>query len=244
MKVLLFRLALTVAAAPLRAATDSNHNAWFMYFGDHPILKSRWGVHLEGQWRRAHLGARWQQLLLRPAVNFQLNKKVLLTGGYAFVETHPYGDFPARANFPEHRFFEQALIAHRIGGLDVQNRLRFEQRNIGQLERQQDGVFRRGSWRYENRFRHMRRANSPLPFANRAYYIGLYDEVFLNFGKNVANNVFDQNRAYAALGRKIARETRIEVGFMEQTLQQRSGLVFEHNHTLQIAIYCKLPFGR
>jgi hypothetical protein len=64
-----------------------------------------------------------------------------------------------------------------------------------------------------------------------------------DYGKNVAFNVFDQNRAYVALGRTVARETRLEVGFMEQTIQQRSGQVFEHNHTLQVAIYSRFPFG-
>jgi hypothetical protein len=64
-----------------------------------------------------------------------------------------------------------------------------------------------------------------------------------NFGKNVARNVFDQNRAYIALGRKFSHATNLEVGYLEQTVQRRDGLVFEHNHTLQVAIYSKLPFN-
>jgi hypothetical protein len=89
----------------------------------------------------------------------------------------------------------------------------------------------------------MLRTSIPLPFAGRKYYLGLYDEIMFNFGKNVAANVFDQNRAYIAIGRSIGRETRLEIGFLEQTVQQRSGQVFEHNHTLQIAIFSRLPFG-
>ena len=90
---------------PTFGATDNNANGWYMYFGDHPIAKSKWGLHLEGQWRRADLGLKWQQLLLRPAVNYQLHKKVALTGGYGFIQTHGYGDFPLPATAPEHRFF-------------------------------------------------------------------------------------------------------------------------------------------
>jgi hypothetical protein len=226
-------LALLVAAPVALAEGDHNAHAWFMYFGDHAFGKSRLGLHLEGQWRRANLGLAWQQLLLRPAVNFQLNRKVMLTAGYGYVETHRYGDFPARQKFPEHRAFEQVLVTQRLGGLDWQNRLRFEQRHI-----------RGFAARYENRFRYMLRTNIPLPWKEKKYYLGLYDEIFYNFGKNVALNVFDQNRAYVALGRVIARQTRLEIGFMEQTVQQRNGRVFEHNHTLQVAIYSRLPFGR
>ena len=211
------------------AQVDNNANGWYMYFGDHAFGKSRVGVHLEGQWRRTGLGLTWQQLLLRPALNFQLNKKIALTGGYGFVETYRYGDFPARQRFPEHRIFEQATITQRAFRLDWQNRLRLEQRHILGF-----------AARYENRFRYMLRTNIPL---GKKYYLGLYDEVFYNFGKNVAFNVFDQNRAYVAVGRNLRRQTRFEVGFMEQTIQQRNGRVFEHNHTLQVAIYSRMPFG-
>lgn len=216
----------------LSAQTDPNAHAWYMYFGDHPVGNSRFGIHLEGQWRRANLGLTWQQLLLRPALNFQLNKKVMLTGGYGFVETYRYGDYPARENFPEHRVFEQALITQKLFGQEFQNRLRFEQRNILGY-----------AARYENRFRYMLRTNVPLPVDHRRYYLGLYDEVFYNFGENVQFNVFDQNRAYVALGWNMGHQTRLEVGFMEQTVQHRDGKVIEHNHTLQVAVYSKLPFG-
>ena len=229
-------------ALPLAADTDDNGNAWFMYFGDHPVAKTRWGIHLEGQWRRANVGTQWQQLLLRPGVNFQLTKKVMLTGGYGYVMSHRYGDFPNPSGHNEHRFWEQATITQRIWKLDFQHRLRQEQRLIGVMTRQPDGNFQRTDWRYENRSRYMLRTNIPLPYWDKKYYIGIYDEIFMNFGKNVASNVFDQNRAYIAIGRNIPKQTRIEVGYMEQTVQQRSGLVFEHNHTLQVAVYSRLPF--
>jgi len=223
-------LAALVLASSLSAQVDNNANGWYMYFGDHAFGKSRFGAHLEGQWRRTDLGLKWQQLLLRPALNFQVNKKLMLTGGYGFVETYRYGDYPVQARFPEHRLYEQAQVTQRWAGLDWQNRFRLEQRFIGGLAQ-----------RYENRVRWMVRTSVPLP--DKRYYIGLYNEIFYNFGKDVAFNVFDQNRAYVALGRNLKKQTRFEIGFMEQTLQQRNGRVFEHNHTLQVAIYSRLPFG-
>lgn len=222
-----------LAAATCFAQSESNANGWYMYFGDHSFgAKSPWSAHLEGQWRRVDLGLKWQQLLLRPALNYQLNKKVMLTGGYGFIMSHRYGDYPARENFNEHRTYEQAQITQRFLKLDWQNRLRFEQRHILGY-----------AARYENRFRYMLRTNVPLKWHDGKYYVGLYNEVFYNYGKNVQANVFDQNRAYVALGRQLKHQTRLEVGFMEQTIQQRNGRVFEHNHTLQVAIYSRMPFG-
>ena len=224
---------LVLFAGVLAAQSEDNAHGWFMYFGDHPLGKSKWGLHLEGQWRRHDVITQWQQLLLRPAVNYQVSKNVMLTGGYGFVETYRYGDFPVRERFPEHRLWQQALITTKFLGRDWQHRVRLEQRFFGGY-----------AARYENRIRYMLRTSIPLPFAERKYYLGLYNEILYNFGGDVAFNVFDQNRAYIALGRPIARDTRLEIGFMEQTVQQRNGRIFEHNHTLQVGIFSRLPFGR
>lgn len=220
------------AAATTSAQVDDNGHAWVMYFGDHPLGSSKFEAHLEGQWRRAELGGTWQQLLLRPGLNYQLTRRVLLTAGYGFVETYRYGDYPARARFPEHRTFEQVQVIKRALGLDWQSRLRLEQRHFGGFAE-----------RYENRFRYMLRTTVPLQGHEGKYYLGAYNEVMVNFGKDVAFNTFDQNRAYVAIGRNLSHQSRLEIGFMEQTVQQRNGRIVEHNHTLMVALYSRAPFG-
>ncbi len=222
--------------------SDSNKNGWFMYFGDHPISR-KWQVHLEGQWRRHDVINRWQQLLLRPAINLEVNPNLVLTGGYAYVKSFPYGDFPARDVFPEHRIFQQLLLKHKVGRVDVQHRYRLEQRFIGQVLRSASGSPAVDSWRYQNRFRYFVKAALPLSSSKESkWYLGFYDEVFLHFAPNSGASVFDQNRAYAALGRKLSRTERIEVGYMNQTLIQRSGRVQEYNHTLQVSFFSAAPF--
>lgn len=221
-----------------RIATVNQH-AWYNYFGDHPLSKN-WGIHLEGQWRRHDLGLKWQQLLLRPGVNYELNANVTLTAGYAFVDTFRYGDYPAPFRFPEHRLFEQVLLKQNIGRVNFQHRYRLEQRYLGQKDQAGSRI---ESWRYENRFRYLVKASIPFTQKGKTY-LALYDEIFVNFGRNVAANVFDQNRAYVAVGFPIAKETKLEAGYMMQTVQQRNGRVFEWNNTLQVGVFSTLPFGK
>ena len=76
---------------------DNNFHGWLTYFGDHPIAESKWGIHLEAQIRRHDVAARWQQLLLRPGVNFEASKAITLTAGYAFVRSSTYSEFAAPA---------------------------------------------------------------------------------------------------------------------------------------------------
>src|SRR5687767_4006686 len=164
------------------------------------------------------------QLLLRWGANYYLTPNVTLTGGYAYIRTHRYGNYPVAARFPEHRIWQQALVVHRLRPrAALQHRYRLEQRYLGQTGP--------AKWRYENRFRYMLRADFTLTQRDNRpdWYIGTYNELFVNFGRNVAANVFDQNRAYVALGKSAGRVGRLEIGYMNQLLQQRNGRIFENN---------------
>ncbi len=236
---------LATAQEPERVFSP-NANAWFNYFGDHAVSR-RWGLHLEGQWRRNGPFHHWQQLLLRPGVNFYLNPNVMLTAGYGFIRSYPYGDFPALGAAPEHRFWQQVLVRHRPAPrLALQHRFRLEQRNLGVVAVGGDGWARRAGWRYENRFRYFVRADVPLRGQNDrpAWYLALYNEAMVNYGANVGANTFDQNRAYVAVGKAVSRTARLEVGYLNQLVQQRNGRIFEVNHTVMVSLFATRRFRR
>ena len=74
-RALLLALLSPLCLLPQDRVNDHNAHGWFNYFGDHPISDSKWGLHLEGQYRRHNVITQWQQLLLRPGVNYQLTPK-------------------------------------------------------------------------------------------------------------------------------------------------------------------------
>ncbi|MCS7024328.1 MAG: DUF2490 domain-containing protein [Bryobacteraceae bacterium] len=213
-----------------------------MYFGDHPWRsQSRWGLHLEGQWRRHDVLPRAQQLLLRPALNYEVSRNLILTGGYAWVSTHRYGQFPVQVPFPEHRLWQQLLLKHAAGKVQLSHRYRLEQRFLGEPVARAEGTRHLERYRYENRFRYMLRALVPL---KGKYALALFDEWMVNFGRNVASNVFDQNRAYVALAYQLPRSSRLELGYMHQLIQQRNGKVFENNHTFVVGIHSTFSLSK
>lgn len=239
----LFTLILPIAAS---AQTDSNFHGWLMYFGDHPV-SDRWGAHLEAQFRRTNGGLAPQQLLLRPAVNFTVNPHLMLTGGYAYVRTSRYGDYPAVALSPKvacsSRRWSNTRWATSESSTGIQHRLRLEQRLVGSVPAR---AFDVESWETRHRFRYMLRGDIPLPIGNpgsRRWGIGLYDEVFYQFGANHGARYLDQNRAYGALTYRLTRTNRLEFGYLHQYVAQRNGLVMEHNHTWQVALFSVTPFG-
>ena len=216
--------------------TDHHAHGWLAYFGDHPIAGSRWGAHLEAQVRRHDLGGSWQQLLLRPGLNFQANKKLTLTLGYAYARSHRYNDHVAvLPPTGEHRIWQQAWFRYG-GNIRWSTRLRFENRFIGTV----DASGKTGS-RYENRLRAWQQITVPL---SQRFYATGYDEIWMYVKPYQSNSAFDQNRAYGGIGLKAKPHWRLEAAYLNQALLHRSGARLEQNHTFVLSLFSDAPiFG-
>ncbi len=223
----------------------NNLNSWWMYFGTHKVSE-KWGFHLEMQVRRNDFLSNPQQFLFRPGLNYHLNGQVMFTVGYAYIKTNPYGDFASKSEFPEHRFWEQIQIKTPLAPFEWVSRFRLEQRLSNLPVRDAaSGTYAPGDAVYTNRFRLLNRFSLPFKgkvIADKTLYASVYDEVMLNFGKNVAANLFDQNRLYFALGYKIPKAGKLEIGYMLQTIQKGDGVKIERNHNLQVGFTSTIDF--
>lgn len=203
-----------------------------------PSIVKKVSLHLEYQWRRDNLVKDWQQSLLRVGVNYKIHPQVTLHAGYGWIETFPYGTYNLSAvpkTFPEHRIYEQLVVTANIGKTNLMHRLRLEQRWLGRFS---SGQSEKANFVFLNRFRYMPRLDIPL---SEKWYAALYDEIFIGFGKNVGENVFDQNRVSALVGYKATKLFRIEGGFLTQTVQLGREIdgrnVFQYNNGLIINTY-------
>lgn len=233
------------SSAGAETARDTNAHGWYMYFGDHP-LSERWELHLEGQWRRHDVLSRWQQLLLRPGLNFKINDRLTLACGYTYFRNYPYGEFPREALETEHRAYEDVEVSHGLGRVDSSSRVRLEQRFAAPREPDTNDV---ADWEYRNRVRYRLDVRVPLRAASveaSRLYLSFYDEVFVNWGANGGARALNQNRAYGALGVNLPGQgqTSLELGYLHQYLPQSNGRIVEHNHTLQVSVRSRLSFRR
>lgn len=221
--------------------TEKNDIGWYNYFGTIAVAK-KVSIHTEYQWRRDNLITNWQQSLLRLGVNYQVNPKLQLRLGYGWIETFAYGENPINGlgrDFTEHRIFQVATITDKIGKVDLSHRFMLEQRFVGRYTT--PAVTKEDEFLFLNRLRYMYRMQVPLKgksIGNNTPYAAVYDEVFVGFGKNVNQNVFDQNRLGILLGYKFNNNVRIEGGYLNQILQlgrQVGGRnVFQYNNGLII----------
>jgi hypothetical protein len=248
---LLFVSAFSFAAAQSSRITDRNLVGWWAYIGNLK-LNNKWSIHTEYQWRREDIVANWQQGLLRIGVNYQLSPKVQLRAGYAWAETFNYGDIPLQAagkTFTEHRAWEMATITDKAGRVDLSHRFLLEQRWIGRYVN--PAAIKEDDFFYVNRLRYMFRLQIPLlgnTVDNKEPYVAGYDEIFIGFGNNVNENIFDQNRFGVLVGYRCSPLFRIEGGYFNQILQLPREIngrnVFQRNNGIILNSYLNFDLSR
>lgn len=242
--LLLFFLTLFLfhsASSQTNRINTHNNIGWYAYFGT-TKLSFRISLHTEYQWRRNNFITGWQQSLLRLGMNYQCNPNLLLRVGYAWVETFPYGEYALNAfnrDYTEHRIFEMIQLSQKQGILDLSHRFMLEQRFVGTYS--SPSLNKEDAYPLLNRIRYLLRMQVPIAgreIKDRTPYINVYDEIFLGFGKNVNNNVFDQNRIGALFGYRWSKNIRLEAGFLSQILQLgrqiNSRNVFQYNNGIII----------
>lgn len=181
---------------------ESNFGNWFVYFGNKQI-NTKWNWHNEIQHRNYNAIGDLEQLLLRTGVGHNLtegNNNVLM--GYAYVKSKNYvSDILDKTDVQEHRIFQQFITRQAFGRFRLQHRYRFEQRFI------EDN--------FSMRLRYFLGLNIPInnkDMVEKTWYVSTYNEIFLN----MENPIFDRNRLYGGLGYGLNKNTRFEIGYMNQ----------------------------
>jgi hypothetical protein len=244
-------LAVATAQAQNTRLNDDNTIGWLTNTTT-LRLSERWGGHLEYQFRRDDFLRTWQQGLLRLGINYKVNDQLSLRAGYAWAETFPYGDYPIQAAgriFTEHRAFQMATLQNPVGRLGITHRFMLEQRWLDRYT-SPDSPGPSETF-YVNRVRYMLRAQLPLgkpKIEDRTLYVAAYDEVFLGFGQNVGENVFDQNRLGLLVGYRFSPAFRLEGGFLQQLVQLPREIqnrnVFQYNNGLIVNTIIDLDLRR
>jgi len=228
-----------------------NYNSigWYNYFGTFKVSE-KFGIHTEYQFRRNEFVTEWQQSLLRLGVNYQLNQKIQFRLGYAWIETFSYGEIPINGmgkDFTEQRIFQMATISDKVSIVDFSHRFMLEQRWVGRYSNA--NLTKEDEYPLSNRFRYMFRMQIPLKgkeMKDKTPYLAVYDEIFIGFGKNVNENIFDQNRIGVLFGYRFNKVVRIEVGYLNQILQlgrevnnrnvfqQNNGIILNANFNIDL----------
>ena len=194
---------------------EDDLGAWYIYFFNAKFNESRFGIQGDVQYRNFNLGGDLEQLLLRTGVTYTpKNTNITLTLGIANITNGNLGE--NNETFNESRIYQEALLPQKIGNrVYLTHRFRYEQRFVDEQD-------------FRTRYRYNLFLNVPLnkeSIEKKTIYLALYNEIFINGERNIGNNqqvgIFDRNRIYAGLGYGITNKVRIQLGFMNQSTENR-----------------------
>ncbi|GAB3881071.1 DUF2490 domain-containing protein [Spirosoma agri] len=231
---------------------DTNALAWFVYTGDHQISQ-KWAVHTEYQWRRVGGLGSAQQQLARLGLVHKLTDRVKVSGGYTYFQSYRYGAYPEVLGRPEpeSRIYEDITLTDKLGRLGLEHRVRLEQRWLGSRDQTGQGPVQQ--WEYQNRIRYQLSVEFPLQgptIDDGEWYLNAFDELFIGFGRNVDDNVFNQNRLSGGLGYQITDKAKLELNYLYQIRQHAepdpmaNRSVVELNQGFRLNIVYGLNFTR
>lgn len=198
-------------------------------------LPSSFLAHLEVQPRFADLeeDGHIDQLILRPAVGYQLTENLSIWQGYAWVGNYNQRHAaPQSPFFEESRIYQQVLYARKFDSFKITSRTRLEERWIEHV----DGT--------AVRFRTALRGMYPLPMAPE-WALVASDEIFVNIntvGVRGPAAGFDQNRVFVGINRTFSQYVNMDVGYQNQLLNSRSipNLANQMNHVILLQLFINL----
>ncbi|MCB0765334.1 MAG: DUF2490 domain-containing protein, partial [Flavobacteriales bacterium] len=215
---MVFPTVLLSMALRAQGGTVDQTNAWLMYFGNHR-LNDRFGVHTEYQWRRNDGFVHWQQSLARVGLDFHTKGGPIISAGYGWIVSYPYGTQPIAYPFTEHRIWEQLIITSAAGRWHFHHRYRLEQRSLEVKAMDDTGAYVPDGDLFKQRARYRFMVTMPITrrtMADNTLFLAMYNEVFLQFGRHVGTNILDQNRLYGALGWRLKADANLQIGYLNQ----------------------------
>jgi hypothetical protein len=221
-------------------SAQTQFSGWLASFNTFK-LNNRFSLHFDAQLRSTDDLEQVGSILLRPGLNFHLNKNVVLTAGHMLnIARRNVGGVSELLT--EQRPWQQMIVNSKLNKLSLTNRFRFEERFIPRARLTGNSLEKDG---YDEAFRFRYFIRGVLPLVSGSTFssgpfVALQNEVFLNTGDQSAVNgkTFDQNRLYGAIGYRLKGKLDLEAGYLNQYTNTRNSFI--NNHVIQLAVYKRL----
>lgn len=151
--------------------------------------------------------------LFRIGLTYYLSPNTKISAGYVWAEYFPAPNHK-NVSFPEHRPWQQILWNTKYGKTTMRQGIRLEERFRHKILN--DDSLAAG-YNFNCRIRY--NLLFEIPVSKKVNEPGalsfiISDEVMFNFGKQIVNNYFDQNRFYLGLKFQTGTFTNIQLGYL------------------------------
>ena len=209
------------------------NQVWAGYYNS-VIINEKWSVNSDFQFRTKDWADHPSLALGRVGVTHKINEKLNVTVGFAHLRYY-ISDVATRG---ELRPWEEIAYSEKYKKLKVVQKLRIEQRfnqktQNGKLINDYDFNWRL-RYRLELQFQIIELNEK------RGVYFTLGNELFINAGKTIKYNYFDQNRASAGLNIELNKNFTIQPQFIYIWQQESNGTTLDKISVIRLNIIHKI----
>ena len=202
--------------------TETINRIWAGYFNQ-TRFTDKWGIWAEAQVRtKENFVDNLAQGMVRVGLTYYLADATKFTVGYAYVNDFP-GDNHKNISAPEHRPWQQIQWHTKYGKKKMMQWIRLEERYRHKIKN--DDELAAGynfNWRIRYNLWY------EIPFYKNGTDLNSWsfivnNEVHVNFGKQIVNNYFDQNRFFLGLKYQSGLHSNLQFGYMNLFQQMAAG---------------------
>lgn len=194
----------------------------------------------EYHYRRKNYLEDMGQVYLRFGLTYLINNHLEVTGGIVTpLYWAPNPEDPNIDNVvPQFRFWEQLLFVQSFERAKVYHQLRLEQRwRRDYLE----GSPFELTWRYRYKIMTYVPMNE-TKLVNRTLFLVVYDEIFIQSGKSIIYDHFEDNRLNVGLGYIVNENYQVQMSHVWSWRHKDSPYAYESRSILRVSLYHNLDF--
>ena len=202
-----------------------------------------------GMWADVHLRTKedfatnFSTGIVRLGLTYYINDATKLTLGYAYVNHFP-ADAHKKISQPEHRPWQQIQWHTKYGKKRMMQWLRLEERYRRKILN--DSTLANGSslnWKLRYNIWY----DIPLTkkgIVPKAWSFVLNDELHINFGKQIVNNYFDQNRFFAGFKYQLTDHNNLQFGYSNVFVQTAAGNKYRNINVARVFFFQNLDLRK
>ncbi|MBL7843608.1 MAG: DUF2490 domain-containing protein [Cyclobacteriaceae bacterium] len=219
----------------------TSEQTWLGYFNQ-TRLTNKSGLWLDLHARLTDdFAERMSQDIVRLGYVYYLHDNVRLAAGYAYITNFSGNDDVP--NLHEHRPWQQIQWYDKKKYFNMMQYLRLEQRFKEYLLNGEVA----DNYQFNYRIRYNMSLTIPLRSGGvgpKTPFIFLSDEVMINFGEEIINNYFDQNRFFAGFGYQFTKSLNAHLGYLNVFLERPSGTDFINTHAIRLFVFHNLDLRK
>lgn len=229
-------LFLTVSICNAQKKVTHDNQQWLQYY-NHLKLSEKLTLYTDMSLRRINSLKDWSQITFRTGLGYSLTQNLQGVTGFACFTSYTQNKL-GRIEF---RPYQEINSTQPFGKVSIQHRFRLEARYFRNVT---DGEITLTS-NFNFRFRYRLYSSTPIlklsdTKTDRKLLLNISDEVFINAGKEITYNVFDNNRLLIGVTYQQSSNLSFFLGYINQFGQRSRPATYENSDIINVGITHKI----